>query len=342
MMRTSTPDRDVGRRRAEEDEEAFTGSFSKKTPPKKTAVSDRWNHYTFKPVPANAGVVELEHGPWKGRLSLVEKGAVHIRELRENRGCRLTHIVEMGQNGRCFNGEDTDKFLQAMRYFLTFAKGGMCDLVCPSGRDDTEKTVWARWSSPRQWQRPGLSWLDRQDADPLAELFPGFMDRWSIDGWDDALAKTIWWYALANSGPPAIDQGIVIAQIAMERLSFEYCVRERALVSGDGFEKLPAADRYRLLLSSLDIPAGIPSTAKSLVATSKELNWRDSPQALTAIRNNLVHAGRKELKLTGEGYVEAWLLATWLLEVTILALCDFEGEYWNRVMRAKEPVPWAS
>ena len=30
--------------------EAFTGSFSKKTPPKKTAVSDRWNHYTFKPV----------------------------------------------------------------------------------------------------------------------------------------------------------------------------------------------------------------------------------------------------------------------------------------------------
>ena len=50
MMGTSTPDRDVGRRPAEEDEEAFTGSSSKKTPPKKTAVSDRWNHYTFKPV----------------------------------------------------------------------------------------------------------------------------------------------------------------------------------------------------------------------------------------------------------------------------------------------------
>ena len=55
MMRTSTPDRDVGRRRAEEDEEALTGSFSKKTPPKKTAVSDRWNHYTFKPVLARRG-----------------------------------------------------------------------------------------------------------------------------------------------------------------------------------------------------------------------------------------------------------------------------------------------
>ena len=57
MMRTSTPDRDVGRRRTEEDEEAFTGSSSKKTPPKKTAVSDRWNHYTFKPVLAFGGMV---------------------------------------------------------------------------------------------------------------------------------------------------------------------------------------------------------------------------------------------------------------------------------------------
>ena len=59
MMRTSTPDRDVGRRRGEEDEEAFKGSFSKKTPPKKTAVSDRWDHYTFKPVLAAEKLVEF-------------------------------------------------------------------------------------------------------------------------------------------------------------------------------------------------------------------------------------------------------------------------------------------
>ena len=50
MMRTSTPDRDVARTRAEEDEEALIGSFSKKTPPKKITVSDRRNHYTFRSV----------------------------------------------------------------------------------------------------------------------------------------------------------------------------------------------------------------------------------------------------------------------------------------------------
>ena len=58
MMCTPTPDGDVARRRAEEDEEGFTGSFSKKTPPKKTAVSHRWNHYTFKSVLATRLVHE--------------------------------------------------------------------------------------------------------------------------------------------------------------------------------------------------------------------------------------------------------------------------------------------
>ena len=52
MMRTSTPERDLGRRRAEENEETVTGSFSKQTPLKKTGSSDRWNQYTFRSVMA--------------------------------------------------------------------------------------------------------------------------------------------------------------------------------------------------------------------------------------------------------------------------------------------------
>ena len=49
-MRASTPDRDVRRRRVEENEETFIGSFWKKTPPKKTTVSHRLNDYTFRSV----------------------------------------------------------------------------------------------------------------------------------------------------------------------------------------------------------------------------------------------------------------------------------------------------
>ena len=145
---------------------------------------------------------------------MVEQGSARIREVRAKGGYRLTHIVEVGQDGTHFNGGDADKLLQAMENFLTFAKGGKCVLTCPSGRDETGKEVWARWSSPSQWQRTQWSWLDRRDVEPLAEVFSGFMDRWAMDGWEDALQTAIWWYAQANSGSPAIDQGIVTAQIA--------------------------------------------------------------------------------------------------------------------------------
>ena len=286
------------------------------------------------------GLLELKHGPWKGRVRWTNEGGDQSGGSRGEGSYRVTHLLEVGQGGNDFSGNEADNLLHAMRYFLTFAKGGGCDLACPSGRDDSGEEVWARWSSPRQWQRTPLSWFDRQDAEPLAELFPGFMNRWTMAGWEHALQISIWWYALANSSSHAIEQGIVSAQIAMERLSYQYCVRERGLVSEDGFKKLEAADRYRLLLGCLGIPLTIPSTAKAVVAVSKGRNWTVSPQALTQIRNKLVHAGGKELKLDGDGYVEAWLLSTWLLELTILALCSFKGEYWNRVERVKEPVPW--
>ena len=54
MMRPSTPDRDAERQRAEENEETFSGSFSKKTPPKKTTISDWQDYYTFRLVVAIA------------------------------------------------------------------------------------------------------------------------------------------------------------------------------------------------------------------------------------------------------------------------------------------------
>lgn len=296
--------------------------------------------HLWRPAANTAGVLELEHGRWKGRIRMVGQGPERIQELREKGGYRLTHIVEVGQDGRWFNGADADKFLQAVRNFLTFAKGGICGLVCPSGQDDAGNEVWVRWSSPTEWWRSS-SWFHGGDAERLAEAFRGFMDRWwGTNGWDDALQTAIWWYAQANSGTPAIDQGIVTTQIAMERLSYEYCVEERSLVSKGGFEKLPAADRYRLLLGSLDIPITIPSAAKSLIAASNARNWTDSPHALTDIRNNLVHAGKRRAELDGDGYFQASRLATWLLELTILALCNFKGEYWNRVTGEKEVVPW--
>ena len=51
-VRSRARRRDLTTERAEEDEETITGISSKKTPSKKTPVSDRANHYTFRSVMA--------------------------------------------------------------------------------------------------------------------------------------------------------------------------------------------------------------------------------------------------------------------------------------------------
>ena len=66
MMPTPARELDVRKRRAEENEETFIGSFWKKTPPKKTAVSRRWNDYTFRSVMAVRLSYFIELNPDRG------------------------------------------------------------------------------------------------------------------------------------------------------------------------------------------------------------------------------------------------------------------------------------
>jgi len=104
MMRTSAPRRDLRRRRAEENEEGFTGSFSKKTPPKKGGRSDRWNQYTFTSVMA-PGYVSMFQAMQKlgvtrqTVLQRVKRGELDAIHIRAGRKKALRINVEENQLG---------------------------------------------------------------------------------------------------------------------------------------------------------------------------------------------------------------------------------------------------
>ena len=150
MMCTPTPDRDVARRRAEEDEEAFTGSFSKKTPPKKTAVSDRWNHSTFKSVVArNQAFFEKYH-----RRMLVINGV----DAQTN-----SHTVGIVHNwsGKNSEGYPTTTALLAARYagdlpvpYLSFggfsATGGITRFTRIDNADVLREIAYPYWDHSEQ------------------------------------------------------------------------------------------------------------------------------------------------------------------------------------------------
>jgi hypothetical protein len=143
-----------------------------------------------------------------------------------------------------------------------------------------------------------------------------------------------------------VDAGIILAQTALERLAWAHCVEDRKVVSQEAFKPrgLSAADRLRMLTSTLGIPVEIPKTMKALCGR-RGTKWADIPDAITAIRNALVHPYEEKSPPTG-AYYDGWRLSMWLLDLVLLCLCNHNGEYGNRIADPRyaglvERVPWA-
>jgi hypothetical protein len=78
----------------------------------------------------------------------------------------------------------------------------------------------------------------------------------------------------------------------------------------------------------------------------RELKQLDAPYVFIKVRNDIVHPKKNIENLTGYLY-EASDLGLWYLELVLLAIFDYQGNYHNRLPRyqqngEKEPVPWSN
>jgi hypothetical protein len=291
--------------------------------------------------------VDLSYGGWNIELKSLYATSDNFKDLKTKGGYRLTHVGRLEKVNRTpFSGKDANDSLKALHYFLSFAKGGWCEPVCAIGYDVSGNRTWECWSSPREpWQTP-VSWFDPHNSSQIVSLFPGFMTRWANEDWCEALREVIYWYLNANQSSHGTDAGIILVQAAIERLSYEFAVKDRRLLTANGFKDLRASEKLRLLFSSLGIPLDIPVETPELqsLTIKSQMNWLDAPQALTEIRNYLVHPERKRRAQFGRVYYEAWNLSLWYLEMSILAICGYSGTYGNRLKQRwvgeVENVPW--
>ncbi len=107
---------------------------------------------------------------------------------------------------------------------------------------------------------------------------------------------------------------------------------------------LNAANKLRLLISSLNIPKEIPSSLSALHG-KRGKKWDDGIDAITCIRNSFVHPNEQSAS-HNHPYYEAYNLSLWYLELVLLRLCGHKGKYSNRLAGNKyigtvESVPWA-
>ena len=294
---------------------------------------------------ATAALVDLESEEWQIEIKSLPNTDDSFKYLDEVGGFSLTHIGCLKRKDEStFDGKSAWQALDVLRYFFSFSNGCWCAPICPVGFDHSENRVWECWSSPKDAWHFCYSWFDRHHCEQLSALFPGFMTRWRHESWREALREVIYWYLNGNNSSRVIDAGIILTQAAIERLSFEYVVKDRRLMESEGFKKLNASDKYRLLFSSLGIPIDMPDALSGMAKLAKQRNWIDSPHALTEMRNSLVHPEHKNHAQFHDAYFEAWKLGLWYLELALLKICAYCGSYSNRltakIVGQIEDVPW--
>ena len=287
---------------------------------------------------------ELETSDWSIDLT----GIPNIREaaetLKQSRGHGITYNGSVNRSdGSTFGAKDVEPLLEALRLFLSIARGAACSLALVRGKDEMGRESWVRWGAHHS-----EPWLDYHSAFPrvhseiLPDLFPEFwilfMDPENRKG---STLRALDWYLQSNVSAPYI--GTILTFAALEAFSF-LLLKDGEDSSRKKIKKMSDRKRIERALCNMQVPPGLPKSCESLRVLK---DWDTGPQALVVIRNNLVHPQSDLAGVSNMDYWEAWLLGQWYLELMLLNRLGYQGRYRNRMVNMKGneesfvPVPWA-
>lgn len=236
----------------------------------------------------------------------------------------LTHVVRASRvDGKTFRRKHVNSLLDDLWLALSFVVGDHLG-PCLTVLRDAKEIPLAEIIQPSL----GFGWRLRAGVAPkrsgigpmltcLADLF---REKRKI------ITETIFWYLEARWG--LREASVVLAQAALERLSFDYLVSQTGYLTEEGFDRLTAADAIRITMRSLEIPTEVPNCDL------------DAPTLITRCRNQQVHPKSRGMNIPIE---QAHLAALSAVELTILRLAKYQGPYHptSAANQAEEmSVPW--
>ncbi len=309
-----------------------------------------------KDMSSRTGRLRLESDEWLVTLDTRKAIRDLISSLKNHGGYAITHTGELRRSdSRCFNYDEADDVLQAVYFFLSFLRGLWCGPILAFGRSNN-RDIWQEWATSRltPWKYVE-SWFPcvaaRENVVNLNQSFRGFMRKWKNGLWKDPIKHSIHWYVESNIGAGGVEGSIVLIQTALELLSWLYFVEDPATATSGAkrFEKVNAAEKIRCLLKASGISADIPVTLKQLKTEAVTLEAPDGPEAFVRLRNAIVHPKKSKreamLKTSVLARFEAKNLGLWYLELILLRVFGYEGEYYQRLKsgwpnQGRVKVPW--
>lgn len=310
----------------------------------------------------NGAVVQYEHGVTRGRLETsAETGSCCLdeipeseelmKEARRDAGFAISHVGLWVPANGVMNAEEADSINTMLHFWFGMLRGAWAGPLFPQGLDRDGRVVWRQFASWNLRQNRSVdTWMPQIKPLDLSAAFRGFVERWKDQVWRDALTSAIAWYVEANGAGTASESRIVLAQVALELLSWVLLVESNRLYHQNDFEALSAAGRIRALLHHIGVPATVPDHLERLQAVC-DADAFDGPGAITKVRNALAHSTKRKRRLMDSiDGMQRWQcsqLALQYLELSLLAVCGHDGYYARRGWQAWKGddevlVPWRS
>ena len=294
-----------------------------------------------------------ETRPVVGRVGRIEFGETvrcarvrfHLPNFLENEiskdgGYAITHVGVVERiDGSALSLNDSEPVLDCLGHYLSFCRGSWTFPVLLCAENAEGCVVGQRWelSNTIDRYKQTRPWLPRNEPEGthLSEAFRGYAYAWFSALWGDAIRIATQWYVESSSG--AVEKSIILTQAAFELLGWTRLVEDTHTLSEKVWKSrsMSFAEKLRQLLQSCTVPLSVPAELDQLLAYSKALRVSDGPEALTSLRNALVHPSpskRKRIQEHPGATVDAWKLGLWYLDLIFLHVCGYKSRYSNKTI----------
>lgn len=251
-------------------------------------------------------------------------------------------------NGKLMTFDEISTLSYKFSTFLSFLNGKRTAAMFCTGflRD---AVIWQDYSRKVVEQHFHVHhWPYTTKTELFNSLWQSFSELWKDKDHQYFLETAINWYIEANTNKVFVESRIMLAQTNLELLYNWLVIEKLGMLEGKDSAGIAAANKIRLLLSTIKVPKQIPKDFTSLLGAEKA---KDGPEIITIIRNAIVHSQeekRRKLKaMSPDVKIEALYLSLWYVELSLLFILDYKGVYINRCKKAPSVVaaggivPWA-
>lgn len=260
----------------------------------------------------------------------------------------LTHrLVINRKDGRSFSWNDVKTQVERFLLFLSFANCSQVTAPIAYGRTDGI-LEWFRFEAPdRTFPTNRRSWATELTVQQLDETRKHFMRAIENPFWASIIQRAIAWQALVDlASYESNEQALFTVQMLLEMLSYVVLVEDAAVLSEDGYSKLPAADRITLLCGHSNQSVSVPSIGIQELRTFCAANSiSNTGELIAGLRNKLIHPTKKNREYlarvpsTVRGIaVEAGLQISAL---ALLKAIGYRDAYFNTFTHDVVVVPWS-